>query len=86
MATTPRGGGSKDLSGRATKKITFFLRLPLTITFVPVQCWTRPGDGSLRPHCRLRLPLPRPIRDDVNNIINAFFRSGSSSMNLFVCK
>ena len=28
---TKRGGGAKGLSGRATEKITFFLRLPLPV-------------------------------------------------------
>ena len=33
MATKPKGGGGKGLSGWATKKRTFFLRLPLTNFF-----------------------------------------------------
>ena len=31
MATKPMGGGAKDLSGRATKKITFFGGFPRNV-------------------------------------------------------
>ena len=49
MATKPGGGGLKGLSGRATKKRTFFvasLREYITILQYPMEDWGR-GDSRI---------------------------------------